>query len=513
MPPSSERTARLSRAQWHDIVIFHMTSEPIKSIVICGAGLASWLTAAALSKQLPSSIEITVLDTSNSNRADVIYGSITNPATYNFHSMIGLTEADLLMRTRSSFSYGTHYKNWGLTGATWTQCFHGPFPIWNGVPFAHHIIGATQNFEGYLVSTQAAIAGKFAHPPSDKNVALSSAEYGYHIQANDLTYLMKMIASKNGVQTVSRDIVSIKHRQGKIETLNLTQGESLSGDLFIDASGPQAQLISSFEKDSFQSNRRLAALSSEQESSRIGAPVRQLNSEGFGWQSITPLQGVDTILTVFDPESEEEARKSHSDEKPIHVEFSTGERRDAWRGNCIAIGQAAAVIEPISPAPLMLLQMDIQRLLGLIPVAEDFSVETRIFNDAFQLDLENIRLFNNAFYQIENIAKTPYWTAAKLGSSSAKLTRKLRQFSNRGLLVNYDLEPFNAEDWTILHYGIGRQPKKKDLFAELSDKSEIGQKLEHMANAIQTIIHKMPPHHIYMANYLNYLERNHVSEL
>ena len=513
MPPSSECTARLLKAQWHDIVIFNMTSEPIKSIVICGAGLAPWLTAAALSNQLPSSIDITVLDTSNSDRADVFYDSITNPATYNFHSMIGLTEADLLMRTRSSFSYGTHYKNWGLTGATWTQCFHGPFPIWNGVPLTHHMIGATQNFESYLVSTQAAIAGKFAHPPSDQSVALSSAEYGYHIHAADLTVLMKIIASKNGVQTVSRDIVSIEHREGKIETLNLTPGESLSADLFIDASGPQAQLISSFEDDSFQTQRRLAALYSEQQNSRIGAPVRQLNSEGFGWQSITPLQGIDAVLTVFDPKSEEEARKSHSAKDPLHVELSIGERRDAWRGNCVAIGQAAAVTEPISPAPIMLLQMDIQRLLGLIPVAKDFSVETRIFNDAFQLDLENIRLFNSAFHQIENILEAPYWTAAKMSSSSTKLTRKLTQFSNRGLLVNYDLEPFNAEDWTILHYGIGRQPKKKDLFAELSDTSEIRQKLEHMANAIQTIVNKMPPHHIYLANYLNYLERNHVSEL
>ena len=225
------------------------------------------------------------------------------------------------MRTRSSFSYGTHYKNWGLTGATWTQCFHGPFPIWNGVPLTHHMIGATQNFESYLVSTQAAIAGKFAHPPSDQSVALSSAEYGYHIHAADLTVLMKIIASKNGVQTVSRDIVSIEHREGKIETLNLTQGESLSADLFIDASGPQAQLISSFEDDSFQTQRRLAALYSEQQNSRIGAPVRKLNSEGFGWQSITPLQGIDAVLTVFDPKSEEEARKSHSakDLSLIHI--------------------------------------------------------------------------------------------------------------------------------------------------------------------------------------------------
>lgn len=490
-----------------------MTSDPITNIVICGAGLASWMTAAALSKNLPSAIKVTVLETPNSDAADIFYGSITSPSAYKFYLGLGLTEADMFMRTQSTFSYGSQYENWGLTGTSWIQCFHSPLPSWNGVPFAHHISPDTQSLEHYLVSAQAAAKGKFAHPPADKNIVLSSAEYGYHFKANDVTKLMKIIALKNGVTSISQEIESIEHDKGHIKNLILKNGEALNADLYIDASGPNAQIMSHQNSDELQIHRSISALYSEQQSPQIGPPLRRVNSGSFGWQSVTPLQEAKAILTVFDSHSEEAARKAHHSETATNCKVSIGHRRQAWSGNCVTLGHAAAVVEPTTPAPLMLLQMDIQRLMGLIPVTVDFSFEEKIYNESFQTDVENIQLFNNAFYQIENLAQTPYWATAKSHSLSDKLTRKLKQFSRRGLLVSYDLEPFNNEDWTILHHGMARAPNKQDLFAALSDTAKIGQDLKNLSNSIQEIIAKMPPHHIYMAKFLNYLERNHASEL
>lgn len=490
-----------------------MTFAPIKSIVICGAGLASWMTAAALSKNLSASIEITVLETPNSDAADIFYGAVTSPSAYNFHLSLGLTEADLLMRTQSAFSYGTYYENWGLSKASWMQCFHNPLPSWNGVPFIHHISSNADELERYLVSAQAAAQAKFAHPPADSRIVLSSAEYGYHFKANDFTKLMKMIASKNGVVSIAQGIESIESHNGSIKRLMLSDGRALNADLYVDASGPDAQIISSLKKDGFHATRSLGLLYSQRQSKQLGPPMRKVSSGTFGWQSITPLQNSDLVMTIYDPQSEKDARKHHSTETAENYELSTGQRRKAWTGNCVALGHSAAIVEPVSPAPIMLLQMDIQRLMGLMPVTTNFGGEEKIFNDTFQTDVENIQLFNNAFFQIENLAETSYWSAARTGGSSAKLDRKLKQFSNRGLLVRYDLEPFNDEDWAILHYGMGRKPKRKDPFAALSNTSKIGQDLRNMSNSIQDIVAKMPPHHVYMAKFLNYLERNHVSEL
>lgn len=490
-----------------------MINGPIRRIVICGSGLAAWMAAAALSKNLPSAIQIIVLEIKNSDTADIFYGSVTNPSSYKFFLNLGLSEADLLLRTRTSFSYGTAYKNWALTNASWVQCFQAPFPIWDGVPFAHHISEETQTLEHYLMSAQAGVKGKFAHPPADKNIALSSAEYGYHFNARDLTNLLKVIAGQKGVQFKSQDIVSIESHNGNITSVTLEDGEILSADLYVDASGPEGKLISKLEESSFQTHRSLRALYSEHKSEDLGPPLRKLVSQDFGWQSVTPLQDVDAVMTVFAPQFEQAAKKAHPQGEAADCDLALGYRDKAWTGNCVALGHAAAIAEPISPAPLMLLQMDIERLMTLMPVAEGFDIEAKIFNETFQTDVENIELFNKAFFRLEDLPETEYWTAAKSNSASAKLTRKLDQFSHRGWLVRYDLEPFNDEDWIILHHGIGRTPRKRDAVAKLSDADNINRDLSDKAKAIQNIVVKMPPHHIYMAKFLNYLERNHVSEI
>jgi len=143
------------------------------------------MTAATVSKNLPAAIQITVLETTNSDSADIFYGSVTNPSAYKFFLNLGLSEADLLL----------------------LQSFQAPFPIWDGAPFAHHITDATPPLEQFLMSAQAAIKGKFAHPLADKNSPLSSTEYGYHYTARDLTNLLKVIAGKHGVHSHSQDIV------------------------------------------------------------------------------------------------------------------------------------------------------------------------------------------------------------------------------------------------------------------------------------------------------------------
>ena len=490
-----------------------MTADHIRHIVFCGSGLAAWMTAATLSKNLPAAIQITVLETTNSDTADIFYGSVTNPNAYRFFLNLGLSEADLLLRTQSSFSYGTSYKNWGLTDANWVQSFQAPFPIWDGAPFAHHITDATPPLEQYLMSAQAAIKGKFAHPPADKNSPLSSAEYGYHYIARDLTSLLKVLAIGHGVRSRSQDIASIENRDRKISAIELNDGETLSADLYIDASGPDATLISALEGADFQNTRDLSALYSELKNENLGPPLRQVISHDFGWQSRAPLQNDDAVLTIYAPQSEEAARKAHPHGVTAQCSVSLGRRIKAWSGNCVAIGHAAAIVEPTSPAPLMLLQMDIERLMGLIPVTDDFEIEAKIFNEAFQKDVENIELFNAALFQLEGLAETEYWSTAKSNSASARLNRKLEQFAHRGLLVSYDLEPFNDEDWTILHHGSGRTPRKRDAIAKLSDLDKTDRDLENKAQAIQTIVAKMPPHHIYLAKFLNYLERNHVSDL
>lgn len=157
----------------------------------------------------------------------------------------------------------------------------------------------------------------------------------------------------------------------------------------------------------------------------------------------------------------------------------------------------------------MILQRDIDRLLRLIPITDDMDLEAREFNRGFEDDYRHAMLFNQALFALPDLPNTPYWAAARNAEKDEKLTRKLAQFESRGLFVSYDLEPFNEQDWAILHFGMGRRPTRPDLFSALADTAEIDRKLQDLGDSIDFLIEKMPPHDRYVNKFIDYLERKH----
>ena len=79
-----------------------------------------------------------------------------------------------------------------------------------------------------------------------------------------------------------------------------------------------------------------------------------------------------------------------------------------------------------------------------------------------------------------------------------QLAVKLAQFSGRGLLVAFDLEPFNPEDWTILHLGMGRWPSRHDRVADRASDKDVQQYLAGRRQDIAKLVNSMPSHHRYL---------------
>ena len=90
---------------------------------------------------------------------------------------------------------------------------------------------------------------------------------------------------------------------------------------------------------------------------------------------------------------------------------------------------------------------------------------------------------------------------------SEKLSRKLTQYHHRGILVKYDLEPFNEQDWLILHSGMQRRPQTYDIVADQVPRAEMANQLNGMGNVIQQVVSQMPPHGIYLEKLMAYLSQ------
>ncbi len=481
-------------------------SGKLSSVLICGSGLAAEYVAAALDRSLPQDISITFLETPQNDGEDYLYGTVSTPTSYSFHNEIGLSEPDIMTKTHTVFSYGTQYKNWGDAG-NWVLCFNLPFPVWDSVPFHHYLAKTNTQLEPLLPGAIAGQNGRFVHPPNDQNLPISRAEYGYQFNPTSLTNIIRKIhSSANRVVRVQGKVDGVNASQGKLNSISLANGKDLTADLFIDVTGMESELLSALGIK-FTEDQNLYFAVSEKPYSDNSPPLRQVYANDNGWISDTPLRHSLIRMGVSSPENKDDALNHHFHEPSVHFELKTGKQRVAWVDNCVSLGLSAAVTDPISPTPYLLLQKDIERLLSLFPVTKDMSLEAREYNRLFDADYKYATIFSKALYKTTGFPDTPYWTEVSSGPIETELERKLVQFNSRGLFVSYDHEPYNEQDWMILHFGMGRIPARDNIFIDHLSNDQITQKLAQMKTSLDLIVKKLPPHDRYIARMLEYLEK------
>ena len=489
-----------------------MIAEPIKTIAICGSGLAGGLCAASLVNTLPDTIRLILIDIPDSHEADIFYGTVTSPTTYDFLLSIGITEPELLTHSNTTFSLGTRFSNWGTKNRSWMQSFHKPLPLFEGVNF-HHYLTRLRNInpkayelEPYIMSAQAAYKNVFAHPSQDNATPLSNVEYGYHFSPKEWRDLLNVKTTHSRISKMSGNIKKVQRENNRINLITLSDGTNVQADLFIDCSGLNSKLSSS----KIQSGRQLKAVESFKPRDKMLNVTRFLENTNYGWRAETAFQDKRHSLLIYDLNSEEDALSAHDNANQQPVEASMGHVEQPWQGNCLSFGHSAAILEPLTPAPIMLLQRDIERLTELIPHSKDMTVEAQEYNRRFTEDYLHASLFQRGLFEDESQKKNAYWDAATAGTAHPRLVTKITQFQSRGANVQYDLEPFGLEDWTQQHFGLGRLPSRYDPLADRADEHQIIQRLQQMRTAHLKLTQKMPPHHIYMKKLLEYFRKKYV---
>lgn len=472
-----------------------MSQQDTFQIIVFGNTLAASMTVLALSKSLPQNIKLLWLKPTTSCSSDLLYGGISSPEAYQFNLQYGVTEPQLILNTDTTFSFGTRYNSWGDNNRSWMQCFHLPFSATSGVELHHFMTRHHAELGDFLISAQAAIKGTFAHPPTDNlQSPLSRAEYGYHFDPTQWSAIFAGTIDKDRVEVISGEMASVKHNQDNIDCVRLDDGTKLQANLYIDCSGTSSRLLTSLNND-FECQRSVQLSNHIQSCDETGPARRLVTGSEHGWKAITPLRQKNHIVSLFETSEE----SSLADDQIAHQTFALGRRKNAWQGNCVGIGHAAYALEPITPAPYILLKKDIERLLELIPVSEDTQIERQEYNRRFQDDFTHAELFHRALYaQQRNVGY----------GDNEKLDRKLTQYLHRGILANYDFEPFNEQDWAILHAGLRRIPQRYDRMAEQVNFEQMQTNLDSMRAGIAHLAASMPPHHIYLEKLSMYLRES-----
>lgn len=483
----------------------------MKKIVILGGGTAGWMAAAVISKTF-SNLDITLVESQHIGTIGV--GEATIPSIHFFNDLLGINSTEFVKQTSGSFKLGIEFENWhkndasyfhafGSTGAgMWAADFHD---YWK----RGQKLGISKNFSCYNFEAMAARENKFAH---EKN----GLSFAYHLDASLYAKLLKQESIKNGVTHIEGKVnsVSTDPETGCINALELTDGQVIAGEFFIDCSGFSGLLIDKTLKTPFVDwshwlpmNRAIAV---QTELTSPPPPYTRSIAHHAGWQWRIPLQHRmgNGIVYASEYMSDEEAQQmllssveGKALTEPRLIKFKTGHREKLWNKNCVALGLAGGFIEPLESTAIHIIQMGIMQLIKHFPSNGLNELEIEQYNKFMLNDYDEIKDFIILHYCQTERNDSPFWQFCQKMKLPDSLKNRLELFKETGRFIHSNEQVF-GDSWLQVMIGQGLIPEQYHGLADELPESELAEFLMDIEKGILHKVSLLPGHEAYLSRLL-----------
>lgn len=472
----------------------------MKNVAVVGGGIVAWSAAAALRRHIPS-LEVTLVS------CPVPPGSLaermisTLPSILGFHDDLGLTEADTVVGAQSGLRIGTVFEGWSAGLAPYVHAYGSYGAAVEGIPF-HQLwlrARATETIARFDHFSAAAELGRLGRigsaPPSTISIG-----YGLHLTLERYAALMRDFALHLGVSERSCTSVQPKLRgeDGFVEALVLDADAVISADLFVDCTGPCASVRSAL-------GRGFEDWSSWLPCDRIVFAPDQGNLEpaildrvtatkaGWQWQASSPVRS--SSGAVYS------SRHASGDEPPLGAEVSIkqGCLAEPWLRNCVALGDAAVMVEPLEWANLHLAHSQIDRLVSMMPGRDCAPVELAEYNRQCSDEARRVRDFICMHY-VTARRDEPFWKDLAASELPGSLLHTLSLFAERGRLPYYEEETFSRDSWAAVLLGQGFEPRRTDPLADMLSLDQVRSELDRHSDFIRTFVAAQPMYLEYLSN-------------
>lgn len=482
----------------------------IETICILGGGTAGWMTAAALSKLLPTSITITLVE--SAEIANVGVGEATIPQIQLFNQLLEIDEDEFIRRTKATFKHGIEFVDWRKLGHSYMHPFGTLGLNFNGLDFHHYWLKMTQSgldkdIQNFAFNSVAAKSGKMMRSINVPNSPLNNIAYAYHFDAGLYVELLKDLSLQNQVHHLLGTVkqVTTDNQTGFINQITLADKQQIAADLFIDCSGSRGVLIEQALNVGYQSWQHYLPCDSAvvAPSKLVGdaKPHTRSTAQAFGWQWQIPLQhrmgnGYVYSSKFVDDESAKQSFCANVDgellEPPRIIRFNTGVRNKFWHKNCVAIGLSGGFIEPLESTAIHLIQSGISRLMSLFPNKDMDHVLIDKYNQQAMAEMMQIRDFIILHYHVTERDDSTFWNYCRNMAIPETLAQKLALFQQQGRIFRDNEELFNQTSWLSVMLGQGIMPKSYHPLADVMSEQDIQQRMANIESVINQSVAQMP---------------------
>jgi tryptophan halogenase len=488
-------------------------------IVIAGGGSAGWMVAAAFAHFLPSNAyRIRLIESEAIGTIGV--GEATIPQIQLFNQALGLDEDAFLRATGGTFKLGIEFAGWTLPGERYMHAFGDVGREAGLLAFHHrwlraHGEGAVAPLGSFSLNEVAARALKMQRGPARTAAMLGAMPYAFHFDAALYARLLRRFAETRGVERVEGRIVSVERNgeTGDIDALTLEGGARVSGDLFVDCTGFRALLIGEGLGVGYDDwtrwlpcDRALAVPSAR---AAEFTPYTRATAHAAGWQWRIPLQhrtGNGIVYSSAHLSDDEAAAHllanldgaAEADPRPIR--FTTGKRREMWRGNVVAVGLASGFMEPLESTSLHLVQTAIARLLKMLPGRASAQAQRDEYNRQADFEYERIRDFLVLHYHA-NARDEPFWQERRTADLPDTLREKLDVWREQAHVTREHEELFTEVAWIQVLIGQGVIPRGYHPIADAETRGDNDEYLDLMRQLIAREAAQMPRHDAFVAQH------------
>ena len=468
-----------------------------RQLVILGGGTAGWMAANLFAKLIPKEqVSVTLVESADIGIVGVGEGS--TPTLKRFFQLIDVAEESWMPACNATYKVNIRFVDWSPQSANKDYChpFISQVDTFTERAFAMNCMTRRLGLDTETVPHKFLLNGVLAEqgkgPLTPENFPFRM-EYGYHFDSYLLGGYLRDVAISRGVQRIEATVDNVRqHQNGDVAELVLTNGQTVSGDFFIDCSGFASVLMQktlNVEFSSFATNlfNNSAVVIPTETTNPLPVETRATAlSNGWAWS--IPLQNRTGNGYVFSDDfisaddAELELRQHLGVDSSVtarHLKMRVGQLQQHWVKNCLGIGLSQGFIEPLEATALHLVQTCIEMFIDNWQGANFSDKNQNEFNRKTSERFERVRDYIVAHYKLNTREDSEYWQANRENEHlSDSLKHILNAWFTRGDLAaeikrqNLDSH-FGSTSWHCLLSGYGtypplssKQPGKGDIYKE-----------------------------------------------
>lgn len=435
----------------------------MKNVVVVGGGTAGCISALMFKNKFP---EMNVKIVRSSTIGVVGPGEGLTPAINLVLNRLGISVEEFLANTDGTVKNGIAFIGWGKESKQYFHAFYNPvansareFDSDDGF-FKYYDIAVSKdkNLDSINFGVQ--------HSYLDK-VALDNPNYyAFHIDSRKAIAYLESVAQKIGIEIIDAGVISINNDDaGFINSLDLDNGSSVTGDFFIDATGFHRLILQKHygvewvsSKKYLPSSKAIACIKPIGKNDKIH-PYTEAIAMNYGWAWKIPLQSRygcgyvynDKYINEEEAEFELKERLGHDVEVVGKFTFNPGYLKDIIYKNSMAVGLAASFIEPLEATAIDNVINEVEGFLQFH--FEDYLNNKDNAIKSFNLFCEKANEVLVSFIYLHYVTKknnTEFWS----NFASDYPEPNLNQFSFKEIFnaiknKNYESPLFNPPAWKL----------------------------------------------------------------